>query len=653
MVSIEEIIRQSINPFDEKDFKYGDFWLEKQEQALTVDSIHQQEMQTIETYLDTVAKSHYSRTTLLLGDSGAGKSYLLGRLKKNLNNKAFFVYIDPWADSKFIWRHILRKTVDSLLYKPEGKTESQLLLWLKGLSAFKSGGFTKWLLGERGLFIKNLQNTYPAGIYNSKQFFGVLYDLTNPELYALACDWLRGDDLDEDDLKSLKVRRSLDSEDAAKNMLANFGRIAAETYPIVLCFDHLDNAPRLADNFLDLQALFNVNTTIHNQYYKNFLVIISMPTSTWETNSKKIQPADLAEGRLHDKIRLKFIDGKQVEALWALRLHSLHQQATPKPASNIHPLSVEQLKINFPSGKTLPRNSLLIGRNLFQQYKDGLCKIIPPPPDILAAFRLIWLDEYKKHQLKIQKITLLSVSELIKMLRETLESLGVKNIQSNPSKTDKEIYLLTYNNNNNQKIGVVWSEDQDMRKFVNLMKNCQNAITKKTFHNMYLVRFNSVGNAKLKGYQIYQQIFPTSSSNRHLKPSLTDIHYLATYHGLVNSAKSNELVIAGKPVTFEELKQLIRDSEILRSCPLLQGLKIVTKPEIKLDSNEITTFIMSLVRTQSWIGIPTLKENTLRQFPDLQKAEFTNIIKELCQANKLKITNPDAPLEQQLICFVP
>jgi len=60
--------------------------------------------------------------------------------------------------------------------------------------------------------------------------------------------------------------------------LANFGRISAQTQPIVLCFDQLDNIP-LPDGSIDLQALFSVNSSIQ-PVPKKFLVIISIITNT-------------------------------------------------------------------------------------------------------------------------------------------------------------------------------------------------------------------------------------------------------------------------------------------------------------------------------------------------------------------------------------
>jgi len=52
-----------------------------------------------------------------------------------------------------------------------------------------------------------------------------------------------------------------------QNILANFGRISAQTQPIVLCFDQLDNIPRLPDGSIDLKLF---NSSIHNQSLKTF-----------------------------------------------------------------------------------------------------------------------------------------------------------------------------------------------------------------------------------------------------------------------------------------------------------------------------------------------------------------------------------------------
>jgi GTPase SAR1 family protein len=213
MVAIEQLIKESINPFD--NVTAHNFW-EKIESFPTVNSIHQNALISIKSTLDQVSQDHKTRTILLYGDPGVGKTHFLKRLKKTLNDQAFFVYIEPFPASDHIWRHILRYTVDSLVNAPAGKNDSQLILWLKGcLSTIEKelqseqqslinrikGFFGKIKTeggGERKAFIDILkQSIGTQGIYNANDFFGVLYDLTNPDLYFLACEWLKGDSLDE------------------------------------------------------------------------------------------------------------------------------------------------------------------------------------------------------------------------------------------------------------------------------------------------------------------------------------------------------------------------------------------------------------------------------------------------------------------------
>lgn len=671
MASIDQIIRREINPFDPATFKPGNFWQEQQDPLLNVDSIHYEAIARIEVILAQVAKDHRTRTLILYGDSGSGKSHLLGRLKQTLNPKAFFTYIGPWPDSDFIWRHILRQTVDSLLYVPQERQESQLLLWLRGLPAFRERGFKKWVLGERAIFIRNLRATYPAGIYNAKEFFGVLYDLTNPELYPLACDWLRGDDLDEDDLNQLGVKHTIDNEDAAQNILANFGRISAQTQPIVLCFDQLDNIPRLPDGSIDLQALFSVNSSIHNQSLKNFLVIISIITNTFKQNANRIQSADRA--RIDAAIPLKTITLEQAEALWKSRLTPLHRQADPRPAERIYPLDRQALKEKFPGGKTFPRYALMLGRKLFQDYKAKLVtnkiniptKHEPVTPAVtrseidIAAFQLVWSKEFDKTHQKISRIRQFSSPELIQMLREALDVLEIKGVQPRffPSPTYAS-YSLSYQlPSQSGRFGVAWTEDPNMSSFFHVMNSCLKAVTQNICQTMYLIRAESLGSTNNQGYKRYTQIF-TGSPHRHIRPNLTSVHYLATYHSLVNAACSRELVVGDKTPNLKELEALIRQSKILHDCPLLQDLGIVAHrpPSVikqVLPLQPVAEFLLNLVKTQQFLGRQTLIENVLNRFSQVNESQVEQLIHQLCQTRQIQLLDPNAKPEAQLICLVP
>lgn len=656
MATIDNIIKSEVNPFNLINIKPMNFWEEKQNPSLTVDSIHREVLSEIEEFLDLVMIDHRSRSILLTGDPGSGKSHLLGRLKQTLNSKAFFVYIlCDWSDSGNIWRHVLRCTVDSLIQIPEQQQESQLILWLKSLSAFTKRNDSIWelLLSDRQKFIKHLKETYKtARIYNPDTFFGVLHDLTNPELYSLACEWLRGDCLSEESMQALKVKYCIETEDEAKSILANFGRISTETQPIVLCFDNLDTMPKLPDGFLDIQPFFDVNTTIHGEKLKNFLIIISVITNTWNRHINRIQPADRAG--IHKLIRLKPITVEQAETIWAYLLKPLHQQANPRPESSIYPLKRNLLEQNFPSGKTYPRNVINLGLIEYQNYKlsllsENTTKLVI---DRSAEFQLLWQQEFKKIQSKIGKISLLPATDLIKMVQEVLEALQVKSIKPKLLKGKYTSYSLSYQAPGEQeKIGIVWTEEANMTSFFHIMNACQKAIQENICKKLYLIRISSVGNAKLAGYKIYNQIFK-GTNHHHIRPNLISVHYLATYHSLVNSAIAQELVLGAKTITLQELQSLTRETKILNKCALLQDLKIISKQDNGNDKKPVKDFMLNLVKTQSYMGVATLICQTVAQFPEVEETDLQLLMDSLCQEQKVKIINPKANLQDRLICFV-
>ncbi len=704
MTTIDQIIQQEPNPFDAETFWSGNFWQEDQNPEFVVESIHQEAIKAIGQTLDLISQDHRTRTLMLEGETGSGKTYLLGRLRRMLNPKAFFVYIEPFTASDYIWRHILRYTVDSLLEVPAGEQDSQLILWLKGLWGFKQRGLLDWLRGERLMVIKNLRAIYPAGIYNANEFFGVLYDLTNPKLKELACEWLRGDDLDEEQLKLLHVQHSIDTEDAAQKILANFGRIAAESKPIVLCFDQIDNIARLSDGHIDLQSLFSVNSVIHNQKLKNFLVIISIITDTWRQNAHRIQPTD--KDRVDASIVLKKINLYEAETLWKSRLNRLYLQANPRPVSSIYPLSRDILEIKFPGGKTRPRNTLMLGRKLFQDYKLSLmenghavsrqnAEAGAEPLEILqaelivedsrpwtvptlealadeadaqvekngsnlattAAFKLVWLRKFNQTVDRISRIRQYSSPELVTMLAEAIAAIQPVEIQPRflSSSRTYASYSLSYQlSGKSTQVGVVWSEDLNMVKFCNLMKVCQEAIAENLCQNFYLIRSESVGNPTNQGYQLHQKLF-SQPQHIHIIPDLNSVHYLVTYHGLVNDAIAGELVVGDTTPNLAELESLIRESNILSNCQLLQELSLISVNSVAADPDNLLNvqeFILNRLMTQQCIARQRLIEESRSQFSPASESQVQGIIDRLCQENeKINILDPNAKIEEQLIYF--
>lgn len=678
--SLRQVIQHSVNPFDPTTFKPGNFWQETPDLALEVDTIHGSVLHTVETTLDQVRADGKTRTLLLTGDSGAGKSYLLGRIQRHCNDRAFFSYIGPWADSQFIWRHLLRNTVDSLLQTPKGAEVSQLLLWVRSLLAQQAASPLRWQQSQRTAFVKSLQARFSTGLYKSKDFFGVLYDLLNPDLLPIAADWLRGDDLDEADLKAIKVKQSVDSEDAAQKLLANFGRISGETLPIVLCFDNLDNIPLLPEGTPDLQALFHVNSTLHNEKLGNFVFLISLITSTWKQHKGAIQPADIA--RVDQTLTLRAITLKQAEALWKMRLSPLHQQVSPAPDTAIAPLTREWLDYKFPGGRTLPRTTLMLGQQLIEQYqRDGAIPLpsdqsippAPPPPvqNLEASFALVWHKTFQEVAARITRLTQKSSPELIRALWETLAALELPDLEA-PFLTGTKYSAYSLRYRDPARVGLVWSEDRHMTSFYYLMRACERAIEQGRCDRLYLIRGAAISQPETKGHQIYRQIF-SYANYLHVEPDLESVHYLETYHSLVNAAAGGELVVGRSTPTVKALQGLMRRSGVLSYCPLLQELEAVPEideaapPQDSADPEPIPTkrhrsrsahevakeYALNLLATQQFMGLLMLMETLQAQFADLTPTACQEVVDTLLAGEHLRVLDASVSLEEQIICLVP
>lgn len=710
MASIDDLILRGTNPFDH--LRSVNFWHRQKEPEPIVESIHQDAMAVIEAALEQVARDHYTRTVILDGDSGSGKTYLLGRLKRALNHQAFFVYIPPFPQSDYLWRHILRYTVDSLVQVPTGQKYSQLLLWLKSvLLALKQRSLKDrikenildLLQTDRQQFIKRLKEIYKqAGsnsIYNADKFFGILHDLTDAKLYPLACEWLRADDLSEESLETLRLKSSIDTEQAAREILANFGRVAINTQPIVLCFDQLESIARLPDGSLDLQSLFNINTKIHDED-KNFLVIISILTNTWEHYKSRIDQSHRA--RVDREIPLRLITLEQAESLWASRLNGLYRQAQPQPSSLIYPLNPHDLEESFPGGRTNPRDALRLGRDILQTYKEWLiqesgtngtngfkAKVeLPQHPvesttahlaepvesEQLATFKLRWRDELTKVKESVNRIRYFTSLELIEMLKEVLTALQAEQIQAPLlDRTKFAGYSFSYQHpDRSDRLGIVWTEDQGMDNFFHVMDACQRVIDQNLCQMLYLIRAETVGKPPRKGHQLYRQIF-TGAPHRHIEPDISSVQCLAAYYSLVKDAREGDLVIGSQTAGIKQLQMLVQESGILNDCALLQALGLVVEVErnadalsqaVSVDSpfpslpdlspgdkltRQIEDYLLSLVRTHPVIGLQTLIHNTLKQFPQVDESFVDERIQYLCEAKQMQVLNPAAAVEARLI----
>ncbi|GGA28498.1 hypothetical protein CYANOKiyG1_44750 [Okeania sp. KiyG1] len=248
---------------------------------------------------------------------------------------------------------------------------------------------------------------------------------------------------------------------------------------------------------------------------------------------------------------------------------------------------------------------------------------------------------------------------MIRMLQEVLNAVKFQQVKTKLLSGKYASHSLSYKQQNNEEIiGVIWTEDPNMNSFYNTMNGCQKVVDQKLCQSLYLVRAAEVGNAKNMSNKIYRKIFKGRLKNCHIQPNLESVYFLATYHSLVNAALANELTIEGKIISLKELEEIICESQILNNCSLLQDLSVVApvnsqEQQSDLDLNEVKDFVVNLIETQCFMERKNIIENILNKFVNIEQSKIDSIIEELEGEQKIKNITPTSKLDRQLVCFIP
>ena len=146
--------------------------------------------------MDEVREQHFTQTLILMGEPGSGKTHLLSRLRATLEKESaagresLFIPIRMVTNARMLWRYLRRHLAVALL---------------------RQRSFSR--------VIKRSVDEIAEQDRNLGIILGNLLDGTN---YADSAAWLRGDELPEDVLKSLRLSPTgdeLEVEDASRRLL--------------------------------------------------------------------------------------------------------------------------------------------------------------------------------------------------------------------------------------------------------------------------------------------------------------------------------------------------------------------------------------------------------------------------------------------------
>ncbi len=666
MATLDELIASQPNPFDGD--VSGDFYQQPVGENEVIDAIHENGLAKLHEDLARVVQQKRPYTTRLVGFAGAGKTFMLGRFQREAGNKARFVYIGPWSDNDRIWRHVLRCTVRSWQYPPPAQTRSQILRWYDVLKAQCAK------VMPQADFARQCTRQFPHA-EQVQSFCKAVAGLEHEETHPLSINWLRGDDLSEEDLAQLGLKSSIDNEEMAKAVLTNLLRISPDGRPTVLCFDQLNNLSKMADGEPDFTALFDFNTQLHNDYTDApCLIVISLITETYFKAFKPhMQNRVDSRDRIRGFVETKPIPVEQIKALWRHRLAPLHAQADPSPAEPLMPLHEIDLESKSPTGKHLVRTALRMGYHFYQAYKEKLpepCKdqagknVDPVPQQEktqVEIFHTIWREHYAKIEHTTRQFTEEADVDLVWYLAQALMALGeveVKRPCLDPSRTKlarrREALLVKEASLcfswQGKTMALVWTENDNMTQYCWFLRVVEQILQKNRFDRCYLIRAGRVGNPNTQGRQLYDQL-TQAKTIEHLRPTLPDLKALKTLHALINKVAEQGITLQQHPIDEEKLYRLARESQVLDHVGLLAKLRDKMPPPPPTD--KVEEAILEHMEKHNIVGMVTLEEQIRAIYTGLDQAGFDTRLEKLVKAGRLRWVNPNAQRAEQLICWVP
>ncbi len=330
--------------------------------------------------LETEPKPRRTRLPLLAqlvvsAEPGYGKSHLIGRLFRELDDRATQIYLRGFQDAETFWQSLLLKVVQEM----DRPDDPKLSKWQPGvlsqLDAFAFGVFAHLLSGlilngkvvcddaparaeefrtkpleafghgkpEHSIYqwmqtefaarlLPALERELPLQIGpltgGTRAWLKVLYAYAScardPRRRGLCLDWLKGDGLSEEEAGALGlaanevpqlIETARGRETAAQERLRDLSALAGFFRPFLFCFDQID---AFADGPGELAPRFGEVIEALVAHGLNQLVVVAANSTSWRTCLDRMQAAFRA--RFTEPIELEGIQRAQAEAVIAQRL---------------------------------------------------------------------------------------------------------------------------------------------------------------------------------------------------------------------------------------------------------------------------------------------------------------------------------------------
>ncbi len=349
---IQQQILTQPNPFEDR--AVGDPW--DRAPITDVSSINSAASDTVFRLLEGVNRDRQTRIILLLGETGAGKSHLIHRILRQLDERGLFVHVEPFGEASLVCKHILREIAVSLGRRRRPGAAPQIvdfaacvirdtwrhLLIERGVGRTPKGreqidklsGSLEYVFNSfrrqdrfRPIYEALLTHLCDDAPDLDRQFLKTFFRVLLDEDRATVLDWLKGKDLEDIDLKRIGAPRGLLSEDEAFNTIRALAILSRFYKPLVICFDQNESL-LWGDDDSRFQALVTTLCRVHD-FTPNCLLLFTCLKQVWVHDyTRRLQKPEIARFESRP-VHLDGLTTESAAALVAARMQRVFGELQP------------------------------------------------------------------------------------------------------------------------------------------------------------------------------------------------------------------------------------------------------------------------------------------------------------------------------------
>ncbi|MGH8582296.1 MAG: hypothetical protein ACREWG_05815 [Gammaproteobacteria bacterium] len=384
--------------------------------------------------LEQVRQSGGSRSLVLHGLPGSGKTHLLARFRTSLTGaapeaasplpvalppNALFIAVRLRAGARMLCRH-LRRTLATDVFRPTrlGMSQLEQLLvyryaqhlkdrkqaqaWWLALRqpAPERRWWQWWRNDERGAARREVEamvDRLDDQLALGRNLNALLKHLALGSQRRSVRDWLHDGALPEASLQELGLVAPPDEEDPeeqALDMVCALSRLADASVPLVLCFDQVEALQTAPEDMEGLHAFGRMVSTLRDKT-RNTLLISCVQTAFLDQLGEIIRGADLDRLTEQEGL-LKPLSKDQAERLVAVRLDSSPELAGMRrnQAGKLWPLKPHRIsELMDAAGSCTPRQLIAYCGEEFEKWRQGQTQPAASLEEFLALQFRIELDQ--------------------------------------------------------------------------------------------------------------------------------------------------------------------------------------------------------------------------------------------------------------------